>query len=367
MTRHVLILSADPTQSSRLLAVDADGRVLTRSAVDDAAPPAWPLAPVTVLVPGTHASSFWLDLPTRHPAQARAVARLQMVDRLAGAIDATHLAVAPAGPGQLLVVAVEHAVMDAWRARFERLALRPACVLPDFFALPGADGIHVVEDAGDWIARGPGLAFRAEAGLGALVLAGKPFERIAEVDADALLAVGAAHPVIDLLQGDYAMVVERPTGWRAWRRAAVLAAVFLLSPLVLLGIEAVRANGQAGQLEARADALARTALPGIERGVPARTQLQRALARRIAAERLPHLAAALAASVPAMPGAQVESFEVGEDGLARITLAHPDAADLNPLRASIEALGYSVILGDARRLDGQVTTELLATPAGDRR
>lgn len=359
MTR-VVLLSAHPERPSTALTVDADGRILARQSLSGEAPsPPSPDAPTVLVVPGTAVRALWLELPARHPAQARAAARMLLEAHVAGDASALHVALGDAGgdPPRLLA-AVEAAQLREWLARAAQLGLAPAAVVPDHLALPAAEGDvpRVFECDGDWIVRGPRLAFRAEAELAALVLgdtAGTPVsDRLA---LESLLAVGALRPPVDLLQGEFA---PRRTAERGWRRAALLAGALLLSPLLLWTVETLRHAAATRALEAGTLARARAALPAAGDADTA-TAARARLAQARAGESFAPIAAALFGALRPLDGAGLDSLAYAPDGTLRATLAHRDLAQLDALRAALAAGGLALETAGTRRADdGRLRSEL---------
>ena len=117
-TTRLLLLPTAPGASATCLQVDGAGRVLSRTVIDPAAPPA-PTANESparqiLAMPGSECLSTWLDLPARNPLQAVAAARVLLAEQIAGPVDTLHLAIAPAtNDGNCLVVAVETTTMQA--------------------------------------------------------------------------------------------------------------------------------------------------------------------------------------------------------------------------------------------------------------
>ncbi|MEZ0470489.1 type II secretion system protein GspL [Luteimonas salinilitoris] len=371
MITYIVLLPQDPDTPALRLSVGEDGRVLARErlrAGDTAAQPAAAAQAQTVLVvPGTQAPALWLELPARNPVQALAAARALVAERLAGSGETLHIAIAAAvgDDAPRPVVAVERALMTHWLERAAALGITVDALVPDHLALPAPedDGVVVVADGDERIVRGPRLAFRSEAALAALVLEGRPQQVIETVpQAEALLASGARQPAIDLLQYDFARTPAQPRGARAWRRAAVLAAVLALSPLLLWGAEALRYTLAARALEAQAAAKVDAALPGRAPTQPPLAAARAALRQAQARDGFAHAASALFAAVPRIEGARLERLSYGEDGALRATLSHAQADELDVLRDALAGAGLALQPAGTRRADGRLHSELDILP-----
>ncbi|WP_187775821.1 type II secretion system protein GspL [Luteimonas suaedae] len=371
MITYIVLLPQDPKAPALRLSVDDDGRVLARERLRTGATAAQPAAATqtrTVLVvPGTQAPALWLELPARNPVQALAAARALIAERLAGSGEALHIAIAAAAGDEARrpVVTVERALMTQWLERAAALGITVDALVPDHLALPAPedDGVVVVADGDERIVRGPRLAFRSEAALAALVLEGRAQQVVeAGPQAEALLAAGARQPAIDLLQYDFARTPAQPRGARAWRRAAVLAALLALSPLLLWGAEALRYTLAARALEAEAAAMVDAALPGRAPAQPPLAAARAALRQAQARDGFAHAASALFAAVPRIEGAQLDRLSYGEDGALRATLSHARADELDVLRDALAGAGLALQPAGTRRADGRLHSELDILP-----
>lgn len=368
MTWHLLWLAPDPAAPATRLVVDDDGRIVARDLrrEGDAAATASNVRTVLV-VPGTAAPAMWLPLPARNPVQALAAARALAGDRLASGHRDVHIALGPPGDGEAerLVVAVDPDAMRDWLAHAARLGVKPDAVLPDHLALPVPEdgGVRIFVDGDDWIVRGPRHAFRAEADLAARIVDGLPQHRSPlREEAEALMARGALQPAIDLLQGAFARRDAPAQGLRAWRRAAVLAAALLLSPLLLWTADAVRHVLAARALEARAAAKIDAALPARDRSQPALEAMRAQVAQLRARDAFTGSASALFAAMAQVGGIQLEALSYGPDGVLRGTLVHADAGAAERVRERIAATGRIAESAGSRRADRRVYSEITVRP-----
>lgn len=369
MTVRIALLHEHPDLAGTLLEVDAFGRIIDRDRIDPQRPAtAQPGARTVLVVPGQAVGAHWLDLPAHSPQQALAAAWRLLQDRSAGDPRQLHVAVAPfAGDAPRLVATVDPEAMREWLRHATALGLTTIdALLPDHLALPpGADGNARVATVGDdWIVRADDLAFRAEAELARLVLGDRAREPVANAAAlESLLAAGAANSSINLLQYDFAPASER-ADVRRYRRAVRLAAVLLLSPLLLWGVDALRHRIAAGELETAADARARALLPGLPASAPAVATLVSRAAELRAGDDAARAAATLFAALRPLEGAQLDALSWGPDGRLAVTLSHRAAADLDALRATLTAAGFTLEIGGTRQAEGHLASEMLIAVDG---
>src|SRR5690606_13898151 len=126
---------------------------------------------------------------------------------------------------------------------------------------------------------------------------------------------------LDLLQYRFARTAERPAGWAAWRRPALLAAALLASPLVLLatqwGWHAYSARG----LEAESRAEATRFVPTLAAADDPLLVMRERLASHGAGDRFALVTGALLSAVEATPGASLAALEYA-GGELHATLVH---------------------------------------------
>lgn len=361
---HVVLLPTAIDAPVIRLAVAGDGRVLARDTLPPGTPQAaagQPPGRTVVVVPGTEAPVRWLTLPAFSHVQARAAALAMARDELAAA-GPTHVAVGAAADPQVPrpVAAVAEATMDAWLARVEALGLRADAIVPDHLALPApADetGAVVVARDGDWLVRTASGAFRVEAELAATVLgAAAPAPLTGAGAVESLLARGALEAPLDLLQGPYAATDERPTGPRAWRRAAVLAAVLAASVPLLWVVEAGGHLLAARSLQADIAARTAQALPGA--GEDPVHGVRAAVARVRAREDFPRAFAALSGGVQQLDGAAIDSVSWQAGAPLRAVVIHDAAAQLESLASHVGGHGMALVTVGTQRADGRLHSEI---------
>ncbi|MCR5881091.1 type II secretion system protein GspL [Phenylobacterium sp. J367] len=252
MRRTRLVFApADPQAAPAYLLLDAFGDVVGRGEQPVTAGAPDTATAIVLVVPGVDAVARWLQLPTRSDAQARAAAALMLADETAFADEPLHVAVGPLeDDGHRLVVAMAESRLRAWLDLARIHGLPVERVVPEYMLLPELeDGTPVAVRIGDLVAvRGRRLALACEPDLLATLL--QPPPAVAEGEAaERLLAEGATRPGIDLRQGPFAPADGQRPGRRDIVRAAALAGVLLLSPILLNAAEAVRLNLAADRLE----------------------------------------------------------------------------------------------------------------------
>ncbi|MGY0561431.1 type II secretion system protein GspL [Luteimonas sp. A277] len=371
-TTRVVLLPSTVTAPAPCLTVGPDGQVLSRELLaagdSQSAPASMPRSRVVLVVPGTDAPAQWLTVPAHSPAQVRAAARAQLQGQLAADRSQTHLAIAlssqPDSPRA--VVAVNSAVMDDWLARAAALGLRPDAVLPDHLALPpprDPDEATVAICNGDWLVRTATRSFRTEAPLAAMILGERPHAPPVDTAAlEGLLARGALSAPLDLLQDRYAREDANVTGTRAWRRAAVLAAVLLASLPLLWAAETARHLLSARTLEAHSASLVAAALPTAPAGLAPLAAARSALARAHAHDGFPRAFGTLSAGLQRLEGAAIERLAWQAGAPLHATVVHQTPEELEILAGVATEGGMEVTSAGTRRADGRLHSGIELEP-----
>lgn len=363
-TTLLLMLPAG-SGAATCLQVDGDGRVLARRTVDAGEPLArdatQPPSRQVLAVPGVECLSTWLDLPARNPVQALAAARVLVTEHVAGPVDTLHLAIAPvADDGSRQVVVVEAKTMQGWLDQAAILGMTPDAVVPLPMLLPppekpAADetGEVVIADIdGNCLVRGERLAFAAEPALAEQVIGERPRRILTAADAEAAFAANAVMPPINLMQYAFAPATHRQTGWPAYRRAAILATVLAVSPLVLLAAQAIFHGFAARTLQKQAVTLAHTLVPTLEENADPLPPIRARLAELQAGNGFAHAAAALLAAVAAIDGAELDALSYA-DGELQATLVVPAPAALEQIRQALSDAGLELAEGDGSQAHGR--------------
>lgn len=358
---RLILIPATGSQPAPFLIVGADGYVLDRGelTLDGGAAPE-PMRTVAV-TPGGDVLIRWLDLPPGSTVQGRAAAAWMLRDQVAATPDrlATVLG-PPTPPGEpRLVAVVSRSLMEAWTDYLAAVGVRADVLVPDVLTLgePEADDTLSAVSFGEGMAlRGRRFAATVQPDLVELIAGGR---RIAPVQDPAAveraLVATALAPAINLLDTGE----REATAIGGWRRAVILAALAVLSPLVLISAAAVR-DGVAAR-DARSEALAAiaAAAPDLAR----ESDPVEALRRRVAAAPPPGgitaAAAALFTAVEAVEGAELDILIADPDDGMKATISHPAHGDMTVIRRSMAEAGMAVTetgtLEDGGRIVSDIT------------
>ncbi|PPU22976.1 type II secretion system protein GspL [Xanthomonas arboricola] len=359
MSTTLLLLPADATAHAIAVRVDAHGQVLSQRV---ASAPYEPSARSVLVVPGVDVHLRWLSLPGRSIAQSVAAARLQLAEHLAMETPALHVVIADRNEadGTRLVAAVDGATMQQWLARATQLGVVPDAVVPDCLLLePGADAAAAVVDwDGRWLIRGAGLACSLEPEAARMLLGARAPAQPAQDTAHAIacLAQGATRAPINLLQHAFA---ARPAAVHTvtTRRLAALAALVLLSPLVLLLAQTLRYEIGARLLQSRA-----AAQLGVRDAAAVPAALQARRHTGAAADRLAMQLGDLFAAVDAMPAAELDQIDYHATQPLRGTLLHADGASLQQLSTRLAGQGWQLQPGSSQGEDDRLRTPFVLEP-----
>jgi len=366
MRRKRLVFAAhDPQAPPTYLLLNELGEAVGRGEQPlRAEPPAVP-TDVVLVVPGVDVVARWLRLPGRNDAQARAAAALLLEDERAWGDEALHLALGrPEADGERLVVAVGAARMQAWLDLARLHGLEPAAVVPDHL-LPGEpeDGGPVAVVAGGMtIVRGRRLAFTCEPDLAPLLLDGRAPRTVDDPDAvERLWAGGASQLPLDLRQGAFAPSDGRRLEPRMLRRAAVLAGLLLVTPILLDGAQAVRLNLAARAAEAATARAAASVLPkGTALNDPAaQTAAQLARLELAAGGGPAGLAAQLFRALSEIDQAQVEGLTISDDGALRASISHENYSDMELLGDALRRAGVAFREEGGREEAGRIVSDVI--------
>jgi type II secretory pathway component PulL len=232
-----------------------------------------------LVVPGSDVSAAWIEAAGSTPAQRRAAALAELGPRLALAPADAAVALGPrgAGGGRQLVCVAARAQLAGWLASARAAGFDPELVTPDFalIAAPPPGEARIARDGGDVIVRGHELAFRSQAELAPMLLAGAS---LAETDLYAE-ASRAARTGLVAAAPDFAAAASGAASPRLVG-AAVRGAAALVVALAIAAatpwIDVARLNHAAAEQRRAQIELARAALPGAERIVDPRAQLAQA-------------------------------------------------------------------------------------------
>ncbi len=357
-TRLILIPPSASLPAS-CLTLDAQGTVLMRGTVELGEPAPEPMRTVAV-VPGADVLVRWLDLPSGSPAQVAAAALHVLRDELAAPADrlTAVLGPSPAANGRRLVAVAGRTLIEAWVDYLVSLGLRPDVMIPDSLILPEPTNEGALAAAvfgADMALRGRELALSLQPDLAEAVAAGRALHLVEAADEiEHLLAAAALDPPINLLTGPER---RREADRRGWKRAAMLAAVLIVSPLLLTLAAAGHDEWRARETGLRAEAAARRAFPDIAPGADAVAEATRRLSAAPPPGGATAAAAALFAAVESVEGAELDSLTVDENGV-RATVTYVAYQDLDALQQAMAARSMS--LADESTVDdrGKVVSEV---------
>ncbi|WP_296816597.1 type II secretion system protein GspL [Brevundimonas sp.] len=340
---RLLILPATADQTCRQILFGPEDHVMEDQRLDYGGP--WlGDTPAVLAVPGADVLARRLVLPAGSRAQVEAAATMILEEDLASTHETLRVAVGPVeADGARLVVAASANRVQAWMEIARALGAEPAVVIPDYLLLPEPaedDDAVLALDLGDRIAaRGRDIALSAEPDLLPLLLQER--DTAALEPGPALLAAfvrAVRSPMLDLKPRPPAEGLNR----RAMRLAAALAALALISPLVLDGARAARDDGAARRDEAQALGLARSVLGS---GAAIDDPAAQVRARRLelnAGAGFGDSAAGLFAALESVESAKLEALMFDPSGVMRATVSYADYADVERLRGAAATHGLAL-------------------------
>lgn len=364
MNTRLIFLPDHADGSASSITFGEEGRVIARALLrsDAENPPS--MSRDVVVVPGVEVVVHTVALPMRSERQARAAAAILLEDQMASSSDAVHLALGPVtADGQRLVAVVSVQRMTAWLDQAARLGVKPSAVVPTYALLPEPqDGVVAVAAIlpTELSLRGGGIAAAVEPELFAPLVGDRPIRRIDDVaEREQMLAIGAAAPAFDLLQGPFAPNAGRADGPRDFRRAAILAAVLLASPFLLWGGQIARDRWAAADNGNRAQILADRLAAGRDQGLPPVERLRRQEERSQGGQRFIRATSALFSVVEQTPGAGVVSLYYGAGGQTRATIAHANYSDVDAMKQQAARLGFDLREDSTSTENGRVISDLV--------
>ncbi|MCA1778910.1 MAG: hypothetical protein LC637_05885 [Xanthomonadaceae bacterium] len=328
-------------------------------------------ARLMALVPADKCGVISIDLPEMSAARMHKALRWAAEEAIAGEAENQHvvpLRRRPDGRLDCLVVAIDD--LEDW---LHKLPTRPQRMVPDAACLPWRDSEVVLMRSGDAIlGRFGSLQFDrfepelldsilpelvASAGEHPRVvwigdsppeqlLRFEPEVRHAGKSAPATLASGALESGINLMVGDYAPS-DRNNGARRRRFVAIAAALALVLVLAGQGIEYVRLKQQLAHSDAAVARHFSTLFPDITSLQRPRAQAERALQQLRGGSR-DRFVQLVGKASPVFSGAgrlRVESISYAAEQLD-LELTTPDLADIEALRAQLEAQGMNAAVRD---------------------
>jgi general secretion pathway protein L len=335
----------------------ADSQLLAEGDDATAAPPLDEDMRVAAVAPADAVTLHWVELPDLAPAQARAAAMLLAAETSAAPANTLHVALGPIdGDGRRAMALVDRGRMAGWLARLSALGFDPHGVYPAPLLLPApGEGFVRGTIGGALLVRGTDSAFGVDDVVAPMILAGAEVTDVAEEPLDRALV----HAALDLRQGPFARARRYGVDWKLVRRLAVLAGIAALLLLATSIAQIAHYSLAADAAEARAEALARQALPpGVQSGDPVTSMAARLAGLQGAGGGFSALAGGVLSGLQSAPNVDLAQMNYGEDGSLRIILAGPDAPSLSAAANAIKNNGFQVDLGPTSEADGRQRVEL---------
>jgi len=402
MTQVLFVRLAEPVS---WVIVDASGGRLgpvSTGSLADAAPMATERR-VIALVPGPEIVLAEPELPVRGGARLAQVAPFALEEHLAGDVESFHFSVGKVGEGSRApVAAVEKSRLEAWLAGCAGAGLAPEAMYAETQCVPSNPGKTVcVLEAGRLLVRPPGempFALDAEPLTEAFALAGLEGEDrhvqmyVAQEDWESsqemvealrevtgtldvqllpdgalplLAATAVASPPLSLLSGSYAPRTGWLATWQRWRLPAALAASLLVLHVGVKVFELVRLGSEERRLDAEIEQTFRVAMPGVERIVDPRLQMQQRLGGAGAADPAGLLGRldGVAQTFSAVPGARLRSLG-WRDGKMDMRVLAPSGDLLGQLAQAAGQRGMAFDVQSTSPREGGVEGTVTVGPAG---
>lgn len=377
------------------------GPVATGSLADAA-----PLAAerrVIALAPGSGIVLARPELPVRSGARIAQIVPFALEEQLAGDIDAFHFAVGTTGAdSRTAVAAVERSRLEGWLQQLTAAGIDAEALYAETQCLPDNPGkIVVLLEDGNLLVRASGgtpVALAAEPLSEAFALAGLEGDDrhlqfyVAQQDWDAshdviealrevtgsldlqLLPDGSlpllggaavAREPLSLLSGPYAPRTGWKALWQRWRLAAALAAALFILHASAGVYDIVTYRVAEQRLDAEIEQTFRIAMPGVERIVDPRLQMQQRLGGIAGADPAGLLGrlAPLAQAMTAVPGVRVQSLG-WRNGSLDLRISAPSGELLAELERAADQQGLAFNVQSTQPRDGGVEGLVTVGPGG---
>jgi general secretion pathway protein L len=354
-----------------------------------------------VLLPGEDVLTTTVRLPARRRRQALKALPFMLEDSIASDMTLEHLAVGPdnAEGDTLVAVTRKQKVRDLLQL-LDDAGITPEMMLPDYAIIQEVPGAWQILVSGDRaVVRCPdGRGFTsslertplllntmldpendtAERAVKVIRSDGCPSPTLPEdwqieerVVSDEMecLAADPSSAALNLLQGEFRVIRQESWNWGPWATAAVLALAAVTIALLETGLETVRLDRQADQLQASMVELAREALPDSEPIRDPQTQLliawrQLRTGGAGGAEFLP-LLDQVSATISQQP-VTVNGIRF-RDGALTLALQGSSLQQLDDLRQQIERQGLDASLLNASTDANSARSDLVIQTEGAQR
>jgi general secretion pathway protein L len=334
------------------LRIDANGRI--GGVLREQSPPASAIdaaREIIVLAPSESITLLSTALPAKQAEQARKAAPFAVEEQIAGNVENLHFAVAPNGPGQWWVAAIQPELLGAWLKALQARGIYPDRLIPDVMALDADREASVVLIDGDRaLVRAPGSrAFAVEADLVDAVLAAPEAGSAETLRFQAGPALPALHKLaggmrhtggLNLLCAPFA-AVHRGTDLRArWRRVMWLAAAMLALGFGFTALDQMRLNHRLHSLNAEMERVYRSQFPQAQLVPNPLAQMKSAVAAASGNSGIESTGLTLlAASAPVLAAQSRVALSGAEfrSGALTLRLTAPSIEALDKLRESLSA------------------------------
>jgi general secretion pathway protein L len=244
--------------------------------------------------------------------------------------------------------------LSAWLESLQARGIDPDAILPAPLVLARPENGFVRALIGaETVLRGRSSAFAQEPGLTELLVGDAAIE---DVDAEPLVLAALDAPELDLRQGSFAKRNRFRLDWSLVKRLAGLVAGIAAVTLLIAIVQIIRYSSAAAKLDAQAEQVARSAVPG-PGGDPRAALSARLATRRGGGMGFTTTAGAVITAVQSVPNVELASLSFDADGLVRATVLAPGAAEAEALRGRIRATGLNVeatpFTSEAGRIRGE--------------
>jgi general secretion pathway protein L len=338
-----------------------------------------------VLLPATDVLLTSINIPIRNAARLRQALPFAIEEQLADDLGDLHFAIGPRGTGSEITVAViRKNLLESYLERLNAVGVVPQALIGEQSAIPASPTATI------WLVDGQRCYFRHPDespfaiegdGVEDFLMLGDPRsgdpeggahltvyvtaddqerladeletlrEDLASLDTrlmpDGPLPLFAAHAfdrqAINLLQGEYAPSAGMEKTWRPWRAAAILLAALFVLTLVKQASTLYQLSAEEDGLDTRIESIFRDTLPGVQRIVKPRAQMESRLAAVRAASGAvdaPFLSAldVISRAVTSAPNARIEALSF-RNGVMELKISVPGVDTLDRIQKQVVADG----------------------------
>lgn len=361
MLRDVLLIHWRGTgQPLDWLRIDNNGRIGT--ALREPQPPLSVIESareIIVLAPSESITLLSAPLPAKQPEQARKAAPFAVEDQIAGNVESLHFAVAPNGPGQWWIAAVQPETLSTWLRELQKRDIYPDRLLPDVLAL-GADrdaSIVLIDGERALVRAPPSRAFAIDADLVDSVLT-TPAAEVMRIQSGAStlplqqLALGMQHTGgLNLLCAPFAAQHRGVDLRTRWRRIGWLAVAMLVLAFGFIKLDEMRLRHRLNAINGEMERVYRAEFPQAQQVPNPFAQMKAALAAATGGGNADAAGLGLLARSAPVLAAQTRVQLLGAEyrtGVLSLRLAAPSIEILDALREGLNAsAGLSATLENA--------------------